>query len=56
MPESHGSVIIGVATELIALAAANFAISQERKSFKENQTSILKSVRFNAQIFPQFDA
>ena len=48
--------MLNVATELIALAAANFAITQERKTFKENHTSILKSVRFNAQIFPQFDA
>ena len=52
---SYGT-IMGVATELLALAVASLAISQERKSFKKNHTSVLIIIRTNAQNFPQFNA
>ena len=39
-----------------ALEAATLAVSQERKIFTTNHTSILKIVRFNAQNVAQFDA
>ena len=39
-----------------ALIAATSAVSQERKSFTTNHTSILKIVRFNEQNVVQFDA
>ena len=39
-----------------ALVAATLAVSQERKSFTTNHTSILKIVRFNVQHVAQFDA
>ena len=48
--------IMGVATQLVALAVASLARSQDRKSFKKNHMSVLKIVRSNAQNFPQFDA
>ena len=41
---------------IIAIVAATLAVSQERKSFTTNHTSILKIVRFNAQNVAQFDA
>ena len=47
---------IGVAMQHEALVAATLAVSQERKSFTTNHTSILKIVRFNAQNVAQFDA
>ena len=40
----------------VALVAATLAVSQERKSFTTNHTSILKTVRFNEQNVAQFDA
>ena len=39
-----------------ALVAATSAVSQERKSFTTNHTSILKIVRFYEQNLAQFDA
>ena len=39
-----------------ALIAATLAVSQERKFFTTNHTSILKMVRFNEQNMAQFDA
>ena len=47
---------IGVAMQPEALVAATLAVSQERKSFTTNHTSILKIVRYNAQNVAQFDA
>ena len=47
---------IAVAMQPEALVAATLAVSQERKSFMTNHTSILKIVRFNAQNVAQFDA
>ena len=47
---------IGVAMQPEALVAATLAVSQERKSFTTNHTSVLKIVRFNAQNVTQFDA
>ena len=49
-------IFIGVAMQPEALVAATLAVSQERKSFTTNHTSILKIVRFNAQNVAQFDA
>ena len=45
---------LGVAAR--SYIAATLAVSQERKSFTTNHTSILKIVRFNAQIVAQFNA
>ena len=45
----RGHNFIGVAMEPEALVAATLAVSQERKSFTTNHTSILKIVRFIAQ-------
>ena len=42
-------IFIGVAMQPEAIVAATLAVSQERKSFTTNHTSILKIVRFNAQ-------
>ena len=39
-----------------ALVAATLAVSQERKRFTINHTSILKIVRFNEQNMAHFDA
>ena len=39
-----------------ALIAATLAVSQERKSFTTNHTSILKIVQFNEQNVAQFNA
>ena len=50
------AIFIGVAMQPEALIAATLAVSQERKIFTTNHTSILKIVRFNAQNVPQFDA
>ena len=47
------AIFIGVAIQPEALVAA---VSQERKSFTTNHTSILKIVRFNAQNVAQFNA
>ena len=49
-------IIIGVAMQPEAIVAATLAVSQERRSFATNHTSILKIVRFNAQNVAQFDA
>ena len=49
----RGHNFIGVAMQP---EAATLAVSQERKSFTTNHTSILKIVRFNAQNVAQFDA
>ena len=49
-------IFIGVAMQPEAIVAATVAVSQERKSFTTNHTSILKIVRFNAQNMAQFDA
>ena len=49
-------ICIGVSMQLEALVAATSAVSQERKSFTTNHTSILKIVHFNAQNVAQFDA
>ena len=43
--------------EPVALVAATLAVSQERKSFRTNHTSIFEdSSIFNAQNVAQFDA
>ena len=52
----RGHNFIGVAMEPEALIATTLAVSQERKIFTTNHTSILKIVRFNAQNVAQFDA
>ena len=52
----RGHNFIGVAMQPAALVAATLAVSQERKSFTSNHTSILKIVRFNTQNMAQFDA
>ena len=52
----RGHNFIDVAMGPEALVAATLAVSQERKSFTTNHTSILKIVRFNAQNVAQFDA
>ena len=49
-------IFIGVAMQPEALIAATLAVSQERKSFTPDHTSILKIVHFNAQNVAQFDA
>ena len=51
-----GLIIIGVAMQPEAIVAATLAVSQERKSFTTNHTSILNIVQFNAQNVAQFDA
>ena len=43
------AIFISVAIQPEALVAATLAVSQERKSFTTNHTSILKIVRFNAK-------
>ena len=52
----RGHNFIGVAMQPEALVAATLVVSQERKSFTTNHTSILKIVRFYEQNVPQFDA
>ena len=52
----RGHNFIGVAMQPEALVAATLAVSQERKSFTTNHTSILKIVRFYEQNVAQFDA
>ena len=49
-------IFIGVAMQPEAIVAATLAVSQERKCFTTNHTSILKIVRFNAQNVARFDA
>ena len=49
-------IFIGVAMQPEAVVAVTLAVSQERKSFTTNHTSILKIVRFNVQNVAQFDA
>ena len=39
-----------------ATLAVSLAVSQERKNFTSNHTSLLKIVRFNTQNVAQFDA